>query len=291
MSLSVRSSVYQPRFPANHSTWRMPYCRSSSVSQPRFPANHSESWKSILLTVSVSQPRFPANHSTWRMPYCRSSSVSQPRFPANHSESWKSILLTGSVSQPRFPANHSTPHRRLQLPRRVSQPRFPANHSTSEAIPAGLRERTTASDLILAQAQFEPEPQHFLDLPHGQFFRRQCRFLLFPEEPRLPDSCPASLALTLVGVNPTSLLVVLLRGGVETRKLRAEPNDRFLSVPPVAHPLAVTHALLGGYGRAFAIPCCVGVSIGRPCSSPSITCGNPPAATRWATRCLFSGID
>src|SRR5579875_3391050 len=228
MSLSVRSSVYQPRFPANHSTWRMPYCRSSSVSQPRFPANHSESWKSILLTVSVSQPRFPANHSTWRMPYCRSSSVSQPRFPANHSESWKSILLTGSVSQPRFPANHSTPHRRLQMarsvsqprfpanhsirlsagsiPQSVSQPRFPANHSTSEAIPAGLRERTTASVLILAQAQFEPEPQHFLDLPHGQFFRRQCRFLLFPEEPRLPDSCPASLALTLVGVNPTSLL-------------------------------------------------------------------------------------
>ncbi len=68
----------------------------------------------------------------------------------------------------------------------------------------GLRDRTTASDLILAQAQFEPEPQHFLDFPHGQFFRRQCRFLLLPEEPRLPDSCPASLPLTFVGVNPTS---------------------------------------------------------------------------------------
>src|SRR5579884_3018564 len=161
---------------------------------------------SLSVRSSVSQPRFPANHSTWRMPYCRSSSVSQPRFPANHSESWKSIQMTGSVSQPRFPANHSIRLSAGSIPQSVSQPRFPANHSTSEAIPAGLRERTTASDLILAQAQFEPEPQHFLDLPHGQFFRRQCRFLLFPEEPRLPDSCPASLALTLVGVNPTSLL-------------------------------------------------------------------------------------
>src|SRR5579875_2851822 len=246
---------------------------------------------SLSVRSSVSQPRFPANHSTWRMPYCRSSSVSQPRFPANHSESWKSILLTGSGSQPRFPANHSIRLSAGSIPHSVSQPRFPANHSTSEAIPAGLRERTTASDLILAQAQFEPEPQHFLDLPHGQFFRRQCRFLLFPEEPRLPDSRAVSPTFLIVPPQLTQVMVVLLRGGVETRKLRAEPNDRFLSVPPVAHPLAVTHALLGGYGRAFAIPCCVGVSIGRPCSSPSITCGNPPAATRWATRCLFSGID
>src|SRR5579875_480407 len=114
----------------------------------------------------------------------------------------KALVYLSRDSRQTIAPRHPGPHH----PDSVSQPRFPANHSTSEAIPAGLRERTTASDLILAQAQFEPEPQHFLDLPHGQFFRRQCRFLLFPEEPRLPDSCPASLALTLVGVNPTSLL-------------------------------------------------------------------------------------
>src|SRR5579875_3901841 len=199
----------------------------------------------------------------------------------------KALVYLSRDSRQTIAPRHPGPHH----PDSVSQPRFPANHSTSEAIPAGLRERTTASDLILAQAQFEPEPQHFLDLPHGQFFRRQCRFLLFPEEPRLPDSRAFSPTFLIVPPQLTQVMVVLLRGGVETRKLRAEPNDRFLSVPPVAHPLAVTHALLGGYGRAFAIPCCVGVSIGRPCSSPSITCGNPPAATRWATRCLFSGID
>src|SRR5579884_1876451 len=184
----------------------MQHDRVDSVSQPRFPANHSLIVSRLETGSSVSQPRFPANHSTSAKAVFGESSVSQQRFPANHSNRALSFFLRAIVSQPRFPANHSPVVRRRNQDLSVSQPRFPANHSTSEAIPAGLRERTTASDLILAQAQFEPEPQHFLDLPHGQFFRRQCRFLLFPEEPRLPDSCPASLALTLVGVNPTSLL-------------------------------------------------------------------------------------
>src|SRR5205814_1673349 len=50
---------------------------------------------------------------------------------------------------------------------------------------------------ILAQAQLEPEPQHFCEVSHGQSFCRQWGFLLVSEEPRLPDSCPASLALTV----------------------------------------------------------------------------------------------
>jgi hypothetical protein len=36
----------------------------------------------------------------------------------------------------------------------------------------------------------------------------------------------------------------VLRDGIENRKLRAEPIDRFLNLPPVAHPLAVSQPLL-----------------------------------------------
>ena len=101
-----------------------------------------------------------------------------------------------------FVAAQGMPEQRLFQPGLVpaigQRPTHPCPPRALQAISnAPLRDQTTASDLILAQAQLEPEPQHFSVFAHGQFFGRQCGFLLVPEEPQLPDSCPASLALTL----------------------------------------------------------------------------------------------
>src|SRR5439155_15309855 len=99
-------------------------------------------------------------------------------------------------------AEQGMPEQRLFQPGLIpafrQRPADPRRPSAFQAIRnARLRDRTTASDLILAQAQLEPEPQHFCEFSHGQSFCRQCGFLLVSEEPGLPDSCPASLALTV----------------------------------------------------------------------------------------------
>lgn len=57
----------------------------------------------------------------------------------------------------------------------------------------------------------------------------------------------------------TALLV--LRSGIETRKLCAKPIDRFLSVPPLAHPLAVTQALLADVVRRSPFVAAIGLRL------------------------------
>ncbi len=70
---------------------------------------------------------------------------------------------------------------------------------------------------------------------------------------RLPSS--------IVPPQLTQVMAVLLRGDLETRKLCAEPIDRFLSVPPLAHLLAVAQALLADVVRRSPFLAAIGLRL------------------------------